>query len=279
MKDKPQVSIIIPIYNEENSIGECLLSLEGQSLPHETIIVDDGSNDRSLEIVKGFGVKILKQKHRGPGTARNLGAETAKGLILVFVDADMTFEKDFIKDLVSPIIKGDTIGTFSKNEMVSNQDNIWSVCWNINKSLPPGRMIAQNHPATAHVFRAILKSEFEKVGGFEASGQYTDDWSLSAKLGKGSTLAPGAVYYHSNPASLGEIWKQARWIGKNEFISGTVPRRIRSLVLYSVPVSIAVGLIKSACAANMRFLVFKLVYDFAVWLSVLKSFAGEAKSK
>ncbi|MEX2028062.1 MAG: glycosyltransferase [Candidatus Curtissbacteria bacterium] len=279
MKPQPQVSIIIPIFNEESSIGECLKSLEDQSLPHETIVVDDGSSDRSLEIVKNFGVKILKQKHRGPGTARNLGAKVAGGEILVFVDADMTFEKDFVKELVNPILKGDTIGTFSKNEMVRNQDNVWSICWNINKNLPKGRMIAQNHPSHANVFRAIAKSEFEKVGGFEASGQYTDDWSLSAKLGRQSTLAPGAVYYHQNPASLGEIWKQARWIGKNEFISGTMLRKGRSLILYSMPVSILIGLLKSVRAANPRFLAFKLIYDLAVWLSVLKSFAGEAKSR
>ncbi len=283
MKDDKKVSIIIPVYNEEKVIGECLKSLKDQSWKNlEVILVDDGSTDKTLDIIENLkdpNLLLLKQKHRGPGTARNLGAKNAKGKILVFVDADMTFEKDFIKDLVGPIIKKESIGTFSKNEMVRNQNDIWSVCWNINKNLPKDRMIPQNHPNHAHVFRAILKSEFEKVGGFEASGQYTDDWSLSSKLGTGSTLAHGAVYYHSNPSSLGEVWKQARWIGKNEFISGSLLRQVRSLVLYSFPASILIGIIKSVRSSSPQFLMFKIIYDLGIWLSVIKSFFGENKAK
>lgn len=280
MKDNPLVSIIIPVYNEEKVIRDCLESLSAQSYrPMEIILVDDGSTDKSTQIVKAFGVTLLEQNHRGPGLARNLGAKKAKGQILVFVDSDMTFEKDFVGDLVAPIIKGQTIGTFSRNEMVKNQDNIWSVCWNINKNLPKDRMLPQDYPNHAPVFRAILKTEFEKVGGFEASGQYTDDWSLSRKLGKDSTLASGAFYYHSNPSSLAEVWKQARWIGKNEFISGSLSRRIRSLILYSVPASFVLGITKSILGLNMYFLSFKLTYDLAVWTSVFKSFTGEKKFK
>lgn len=280
MKPNPQVSVIIPIYNEEKIIADCLNSLKEQSWHNlEVIIVDDGSTDESSQIVKTFGFIMLKQNHKGPGQARNLGAKRAKGQILVFVDADMTFEKDFVRDLVAPIIKDQTIGTFSRNEMVKNQDNIWSVCWNINKNLPRDRMLPQDYPGYAPVFRAILKTEFNKVGGFEVSGQYTDDWSLSRKLGVKSTLAQGAVYYHSNPASLGEVWKQARWIGKNEFISGSLSRRIKSLILYSLPISVLIGVGKALLNSNMHFLAFKLTYDFAVFLSVIKSFSGEKKFK
>lgn len=140
-------------------------------------------------------------------------------------------------------------------------------------------MISRNYPNTAPVFRAIKREEFERVGGFDITGEYTDDWSLSRKLGKESNLAPGAFYYHSNPSSLTEVWKQARWIGKNEFISGSMPRRVKSLILYSPPISILIGIIKSLRNSNIHFLLFKLTYDFAVFVSVIKSFTGENKSK
>ncbi len=280
MKVNPLISIIIPAYNEEKVISDCLKSLKKQSLKNmEIVIVDDGSSDKSPQIVKTFGVTQLEQNHQGPGPARNLGAKKAHGKILVFVDADMTFEKGFIKDLVSPVINGQTIGTFSKNEMVKNQDDIWSRCWNINKNLPKDRMLPKNYPDHAPVFRAILRSEFIKIGGFDTDGQYTDDWSLSRKLGVQSTLAPGAYYYHSNPSSLAEVWKQARWIGKNEFISGSMPRRLKSLILYSFPLSILLGVTKSILNSNIYFLPFKLIYDLAIFTSVLKSFTGEKKFK
>ena len=275
------ISVIIPVYNEEKMIGICLKSLKHQSYKQmEIIVVDDGSSDSTRNIVKRLpNVKLLIQSHKGPGQARNLGAAKAKGEILVFVDADMTFDKNFVKDLVKQIVKGKTIGTFSKNEMVKNKDNIWSNCWNINKNLPRDRMIPNDYPDHAPVFRAILKKEFDKVGGFEASGQYTDDWSLSRRLGKTSTAVLGAIYYHSNPDNLLRIWKQARWIGKNEFLCGDLPRKMKSLFFYSFPVSFTFAVFKSFMNLNVYFLVFKIVYDFGVFVSVMNSFIGESKAK
>ena len=279
------VSIIIPIFNEDKVILNCLQSLQNQSYkPLEIILIDDGSTDKTQQIVSSFqspfsSFKLLRQNHQGPGPPRNLGASVTKGEILVFIDADMTFEKDFIKDLVKPILEGKTVGTFSKHEMVSNKDNIWSICWNINRNVPRDRMLPVNYPNEAPVFRAILQKEFAKVGGFEITGEYTDDWSLSRKLGIKSTLAGGAVYYHSNPSALGEVFKQARWIGKNEFISGNLIRKFRSIVQYSFPISLLIGSAKSIVNGQLFFVVFKLTYDLAVWLSVFKSFFGEVKSK
>jgi len=274
------ITVIIPVYNEEEHIKNCLESLNNQTYPNlEIITVDDGSNDQTLKIVQNCNVKILEQKHKGPGPARNLGAKYSKGEILVFVDADMTFDENFIKDLINPIIKGETIGTFSKNEMVANYDNVWSICWNINRNLPKDRMHPKNYPNKAPVFRAILKNEFNKVHGFDATGEYTDDWSLSRKLKVMSTLAPGAIYYHFNPSNLKEVYKQARWIGKNEFISGGLIRKIRSLIFYSPPSSIFIGTFKSAKYLNLHFLLFKFTYDLAIFTSVIKSFFGESKFK
>jgi len=279
------VSVIIPVYNEEDVLANCLNTIVNQTYkPLEIIIVDDGSNDNTLNIAKNYqspvsNFQLLKKKHKGPGPARNLGAKKAKGQILIFLDADMTFEKDFIKNLVSPILQGKAIGTFSKNEMVANKKNIWSICWNINQNLPLDRRLPIDYPDEAPVFRAILKKEFERVGGFDETGEYTDDWSLSKKLNVKSTAAKGALYYHINPSTLKEVWKQARWIGKNEFISGTLIRKTRSLLLYSFPASLLVGFFKSVINLNFNFLIFKLLYDSAIYFSVIKSFFGESKAK
>lgn len=283
---KSLVSVVIPVYNEKKDIEKCLSSLLAQDYPSfEVIVIDDGSNDGTIEILKKFvkesddKIKLLKQNHLGPGPARNLGARHAKGEILSFVDADMTFEKDFLSDLVVPILEGKTIGTFSKNEMNGNSDNAWSLCWNINKGLPKERLIPEDYPQEAPVFRAILKKEFERVGGFDNSGEYTDDWSLSRKLKVKSSLAKGAVYYHLNPSTLSDVWKQARWIGKNYFISGNFIRRTKSLIFYSFPFSVLIGIYKSVFKRNILFPFFKIVYDFGVWVSVVKAFLGESKAK
>lgn len=282
---KDLISTIIPVYNEENSIGDCLKSLKNQTYGNlEIIVVDDGSTDKTLEMLSVLNsqfstLKVLNQKHLGPGPARNLGAKHSKGQILVFVDADMTFDKNFIKDLTLPILKGKTIGSFSKNELVANKNNVWSICWNINRNVPANRMLPINFPNESPVFRAILKSQFEKVEGFDATGEYTDDWSLGRKLGIKSTLAKGALYFHSNPDNLKEVFKQARWIGRSKFISGSFIRKIKSLSFYSFPVSTTIAICKSLSNLNFHFLVFKAVYDLGVWISVVESFIQNKKFK
>src|SRR3990167_165993 len=107
---KPQISIIIPAYNEAKYIGTCLSSLQGQNLKtKEIIVVDDGSTDDTLKVVNSL--KILHQNHRGAGAARNLGAKHAIGDILVFVDADMEFSPQFLEHLTLPIRQGESRGT------------------------------------------------------------------------------------------------------------------------------------------------------------------------
>lgn len=279
------ISVIIPIFNEKEVIQNCLLSLRDQSLkglPENTeielIVVDDGSNDGSYDIAKEYADLIIKQDHLGTAIARNKGAEVAKGEILVFVDGDMTFDKEFINKLITPIAEGRTIGTFSKEEFLSNKNNPWATFWNINRGLPKDRMHPDNYPDHQAVFRAILKKEFNKVNGFNSTG-YADDWTLAKKLGVEATLSKGAIFYHKNPDNLGEIFTQARWFGKNEFITGNLSRKLYNLLRYSLPVSLIKGVITSIKFCEPRFIIFKIDFDFAVTLSIIGSFFNENKYK
>ena len=129
-----KISVIIPVYNEEGEILDCLKSLGNQIYKDfEIIAIDDGSTDKTSQLLKDFkGVlpafRLIGQDHKGAGAARNLGAKKAIGEILVFVDADMTFDKNFIFSLVQPIILGKSVGTFSKDEYLGNKESIWAIC-------------------------------------------------------------------------------------------------------------------------------------------------------
>ncbi|MBI4099939.1 glycosyltransferase family 2 protein [Candidatus Microgenomates bacterium] len=263
-----KVSVIIPVYNEEKYLAGCLESLKKQTVVKdmEVIVVDDGSTDGSKALA------TLHQGHQGPGAARNLGAKNARGEILVFADADMEFDPDFIEKLIAPILVGKTIGTFSKEEYLLNKDNVWARYWNLNLGRQDNLMVPRDHPDTAPVFRAILAAKFIEVGGFDTTVGYTDDWSLSRKLGVKSVAAPGAKFYHRNPETLAEVWRQSRWFGKNEFLTKNLVRRIYNLFRYC-PVWAIFKIY------DPRFLLFKVVYNSAVVTSVLLSFFGETKSK
>lgn len=269
------ISVIIPTYNEEDVILKCLESLGKQKgVEFEVIVVDDGSTDatplklRSASNTLKYKLIIINGKHGGPGVARNLGAKQAKGNILVFVDADMTFDKHFLKMLVKPIISGKSKGTFSKDEMVSNWEKPFARSYNLNEGWENKKRHPRKYPDTQKVFRAILKSEFESVGGFTAGG-YNDDWSLSEKLGYEATLAEKAIFNHKNPDNLKEIFNHAQWVGKRKYKLGVLGYLV-GLIRSSLPVSLVVGLTKAFIYREPSFLVFKIVYDAGVFIGIVK---------
>lgn len=92
MTDKPFISVVIPLYNKEKSIAQSLQSVLNQSYTDfEIVVVDDGSTDKSVEIVEGIEdarLKLFKQPNAGPSKARNTGVGHASGEWIVFLDAD-----------------------------------------------------------------------------------------------------------------------------------------------------------------------------------------------
>lgn len=90
--EQPLISVIIPLYNSEKYIAECIKSVLEQSWSNvEVIVVDDGSTDNSLAVAKGFeaeNVKVLSQQNNGASAARNKGLQEATGDYIQFLDAD-----------------------------------------------------------------------------------------------------------------------------------------------------------------------------------------------
>jgi glycosyltransferase involved in cell wall biosynthesis len=85
------VSVIIPTYNRARTIERAVNSVLGQSWePIEIIVVDDGSTDRTADILTGYSdkIRLIRQKNQGPSAARNAGIKAAKGEIISFLDSD-----------------------------------------------------------------------------------------------------------------------------------------------------------------------------------------------
>lgn len=101
----PKVSVIVPFYNSEEYLEQCLKSILDQTLfSFELILIDDGSTDQSLNICIKYAqrdsrIQIYKQSHKGPGPARNLGIKLANGKYLSFLDSDDFFEPNMLEKL------------------------------------------------------------------------------------------------------------------------------------------------------------------------------------
>ena len=104
-KNNIKVSVILPVYNQEKYLARALDSLRGQTLKEtEFICVNDGSKDRSLNILQQYAlkdkrIKIINQNNQGAGSARNNGLKKAAGEYIAFLDPDDWIEKNTLKTL------------------------------------------------------------------------------------------------------------------------------------------------------------------------------------
>lgn len=109
---QPQVSVIVPVYNQERYLEECISSIRRQTLAEwECLIINDGSSDSSGEIARRFSeadsrILCLEQENRGVSSARNLGMRHASGRYLCFVDGDDFIDAAFLKHLLDASDRG-----------------------------------------------------------------------------------------------------------------------------------------------------------------------------
>lgn len=102
----PRFSIIIPVYNTEKYLRNCLDSVFSQSFSdYEVIVIDDGCTDKSIDIVKEYDVNLIKNSSEtiGPSSARNLGISVACGDYLLFLDSDDYYDADLLSVLDSSL--------------------------------------------------------------------------------------------------------------------------------------------------------------------------------
>lgn len=128
---KDVVSIIVPVYNAEKYISKCLESILRQSYKNiELLLLNDGSSDNSLKIIKEYAkkynfIKIFTHKNKGVGFTRNIGIKNAKGRYIVFVDSDDFIDENYIEMLLKSIKNYDAV--FSGYKSVKENGEILSI--------------------------------------------------------------------------------------------------------------------------------------------------------
>lgn len=113
MQGKKEISIIVPVYNVEKYLGQCIESVLDQTFSDfELILIDDGSNDRSVEICDKYAnkdsrIRVIHKANEGVGVARNIGLDLCEGRFICFLDSDDYLEKDYLEYLYSKIEDSD----------------------------------------------------------------------------------------------------------------------------------------------------------------------------
>jgi glycosyltransferase involved in cell wall biosynthesis len=217
-------SVIVPVFNSANHLPDLLASLSRQSHPPlEVILVDDGSTDDTVAVAKklseqhaGLGVRVLEQNHRGPGAARNLGAERAEGEVLLFTDSDCLPCETWVEKMLEP---------FSKDPQVIGVQGAY-----LTQQTAPMARFGQIEIEDR--YRRMKKSSFiDFIGTYAAgyrkqvffeNGKFDDrfpiasgeDADLSFRLaskGLKMVFQPEAVVFHRHPDTLFRYLKVKFW--------------------------------------------------------------------
>ena len=167
---RPRVSVIIPVYNSEKYIGECLESLLSQTLSEiEIICVDDGSTDGSAEILKSYAdkdprVRVLNQENKGAGAARNYGLRESRGKYLSFLDSDDFFEPDMLEKAWKTIVhyKADFI-VFGSDQYYMDTGEYVRNPWVVRKADIPPYQPFKYRELTGNVFKTFVGWAWDKM--------------------------------------------------------------------------------------------------------------------
>lgn len=276
--DNPLVTVVIPTYNEEKPIEDCVRSLRKQDMPLDIIVVDDGSYDQTVAICETIGVQVLRQGHKGPGSARNFGARNSKGNILVLVDADMVLESGYVSKLIAPIARGEVVATGHWDEQVLNWENPWARCQTYDMGLADKQRQPLDAPEEEGIYRAVRKDFFLDFGGYSEDRGRGEDASIFKRTGIMAIIVRNAGCYHRNLENAREVFVHSAWRGKNVAVESSERfKRTLVAILYNNPVfRLAKGLRIGVKKKEPYMVLYELIYSIGFSFGAVYSLITKA---
>lgn len=168
----PRISIVMPVYNSERLLGECLAAVNASTFrDYEVIVVDDSSTDRSREIAAAHGARVVPSGGRlGPGRARNKGVEHVRGDIVFFIDSDVVVRPDTLGRLVAAFDRDPGVaGLMAVQSPTMRFRNLCSVYKNLWMYYTYVRRAGQDVPLFYTTAAAIRRDAFIASGGFDVN--------------------------------------------------------------------------------------------------------------
>ncbi len=220
MEKTPVLSVVIPAFNEEEFIQDTLESVLNQDFPYgyEVIVIDNGSTDATIQIVKQFPeIKLIEQPIKGVAIARNTGFKAAKAEIIVSTDADCRPPKDWLIKLFNEMQNDPNllaIGGYA----IFDDGTIPYVSTKIAHKIGLLKLsrIAFGAQALSTQNLAIRKSAWEKVGGFNeqiVDPIYLDDADLTIRVNKiGEVRSSRDIYVFASSRRLKGHYKNFAYV-------------------------------------------------------------------
>ena len=168
--ENPVVSVIVPVYNVEQYLPQCLDSIVNQTLENiEIICVNDSSTDNSLNILNHYAekdsrIKVVTQPNGGAGAARNRGLSLAAGKYLSFLDSDDFFEPDMLELAYNKAVcdKADFV-VFQSDQYYTDRKEFVSVPWTLREKEIPPYTPFNHRQMTDNIFKVFVGWAWDKL--------------------------------------------------------------------------------------------------------------------
>ena len=210
-----KISVVIPLYNKENTIARAVNSVIKQSYTDwELIIVDDGSEDFSVNLVENYNdsrIKLIRQANMGASAARNKGAEEAIGDWIAFLDADDEYDLNFLSRCAEMLMKsgGKDVSfvacSYIRKSPLTKKSKTAFDSMTESGEVNYFKLCKGNRTPVCSSSVVVNKTAFFEVGGFPIGIKYFEDWILWMKLawyGKFVFIAEPLSYYYLNEAGV-----------------------------------------------------------------------------
>ncbi len=207
--NNPLISIIITARNEGEFIENLLLSIKKQTYKNiETIVVDNNSDDQTVQIAKNHGVLVAT---RGPerSAQRNYGAKKSKGDYLLFLDADMVLSPDIVEKCVLLMAKDNTIGG-----LIIPENTVGVDFWAKVKAFERSFYVGDDAVEAARFFPRKI---FYDLDGYDEGITGPEDWDFSQRVRNayGISRINSFIVHNEGKITLLQLMKKKYYYGKS----------------------------------------------------------------
>lgn len=273
-QNRKKISFIIPAFNEEACIRDCINAIRenAPSYSYQIIVVDNGSTDRTSEIVQSERAVLVNQAKGTISSARNKGVRESEGVVLIFLDADVLVTDIWQKEIdkvAAAVFKNALIVTGSRCSVTDNKNWI-SHYWFARMQYETPNYINSGHLITS-------RELFDRIGGFRNELYTAEDYDFCVRAKQsGAEIANNPKLYviHTGyPTTLKDFIDRERWHGFEDFSSlhKTIKSKVALAAVFNVILLIGFSIMAILNINLLHLLIYiVLLYAMSMISSVFK---------
>jgi glycosyltransferase involved in cell wall biosynthesis len=283
-----KLSVIVATYNRKHELKELFESLTRQTHSpdlFEVVVVDDGSTDGTDQLINDikqtapFEIQYHYQHNKGPGYARTVGMEKARGDIFIFIDSDCIAPAHYLKTIADNFANED-IDAFGGPDRSAETFSSWDKAVNYSMTSflttgglrgSAGKKLARYYPRSFNM--GLRREVFEKIGGFGSIYHYGEDIEFShriAKSGARVVFLEDAYVYHKRRSSPGAFARQVYKMGKARVQLGRIDRELLE-PLHAAPAVLVLSMVIVILASTVSTVARYIFTVFIVGLLILSA--------